>query len=203
MQEGSPNTLIQLFARPPLEGKVKTRLIPDVGAKSATAIYRHCLLNNLSLVKDSPLDYQIWLTEPSSNPLFEDQPVRYQQGENLGKRMLHSLRAAFNDGYQKALLIGSDCIEITQPLLQRVSDKLDTHALVFIPAMDGGYVLIAARRTIHAELFNDIDWSTERVLRQTLEKAMQSGIATALLNPLRDIDTADDLQHYPELTHYL
>ena len=199
----SSTTLIQLFARPPLEGRVKTRLIPDIGARSATAIYQHCLQRNIELIRNCAFDYQIWLSEPSSHPLFKDEPVKLQHGDSLGERMLHALSSALNDGYTKTLLIGSDCIEITHPLLQRVCAKLDPHELVFIPAIDGGYVLIAARRSIHSELFNDIDWSTDRVLRQTLEKAMQLGIPTALLNPLRDIDTVADLQHYSELKQYL
>ncbi len=195
-------TLIQLFAKPPVEGKVKTRLIPELGAKSATAIYRHCLKSNIELIKQSNVDFQIWLTEPSEHPLFDNEPVKYQQGHNLGDRMLYALTDALSD-HTKAILTGSDCLELSTPLLQRVCEKLDQHELVFIPAHDGGYVLIAAQQSIDPVIFKDIEWSSEKVLTQTLERAMQAGIDTAVLNPLRDIDRVDDVQHYAELKQYL
>ena len=195
-------TLIQLFAKPPVEGKVKTRLIPDLGAKAATAIYRHCLKSNIKLIKQSTFDFQIWLTETSDDPLFHNEPVKYQQGHNLGDRMLHALTDALSH-HTKAILIGSDCLDLTTPLLQRVCKKLQQHDLVLIPAHDGGYVLIAAKQSIDPVIFKDIEWSSERVLTQTLERAMHAGINTVVLNPLRDIDRVDDVQHYAELQQYL
>ena len=196
-------TLIQLFAKPPVEGKVKTRLIPDIGAKSATAIYQHCLTSNIRLMQKSAFDCQIWLTEPTDHLLFKGTQVIFQQGNNLGERMLHALSEALSSHYKKVILIGSDCLDLTTSLLQRVCDKLQQHDLVLIPALDGGYVLIAAKQSINPELFKDIDWSTENVLKQTLERAMSEGINAIVLNPLRDIDRVDDLQHYAELQQYL
>jgi len=197
-------TLIQLFARPPVAGRVKTRLIPAVGIESATAIYLHCLKHNLQLIEHSHFDFEIWLSEASSDGFFERWPaIHIQQGKDLGQRMYHALSGALSNGYQKVILIGSDCLELTPAILQHVCAKLDHHDLVFIPAKDGGYVLIAARQRIDHRLFEGIDWGSERVLIQTLEAAMQCAINTALLNPLRDIDTADDLQYYAELKQYL
>jgi len=116
--------------------------------------------------------------------------------------MLYALTDALSD-HTKAILTGSDCLELSTPLLQRVCEKLDQHELVFIPAHDGGYVLIAAQQSIDPVIFKDIEWSSEKVLTQTLERAMQAGIDTAVLNPLRDIDRVDDVQHYAELKQYL
>ena len=198
-----PQTLIQLFAKPPVEGKVKTRLIPDIGAKSATAIYQHCLQSNIKLIQKSTFDCQIWLTEPSYHSLFKSEQVKYQQGDNLGEKMLDALSNALSSHYEKVILIGSDCLDLTTALLHRVCDKLQQHELVLIPALDGGYVLIAAKHSISPLLFKDIEWSSDRVLKQTLERAMSAGINTFVLNPLRDIDRVDDLQHYAELRQYL
>jgi len=198
-----PQTLIQLFAKPPVEGKVKTRLIPDIGAKSATAIYKHCLQSNIKLVNNSAFDSQIWLTEPSNHELFKNKHIKFQQGKNLGEKMLHALTDALSSHYDKVILIGSDCLELSTTLLQKVCDKLQQHDLVLVPALDGGYVLIAAKQSINPKLFEDIEWSTDKVLKQTLKQAMNSGINTVVLNPLRDIDRVDDLQHYSELKQYL
>ena len=196
-------TLIQLFAKPPVEGKVKTRLIPDVGIKSATAIYRHCLQSNIKLLKNSTFDTQIWLTEPSQHTLFKNEEVKLQQGNNLGEKMYHALSAALSSHYNKVILIGSDCLDLTNALLRKVCEKLQQHDLVLIPALDGGYVLIAAKHSINPIIFKDIEWSSEKVLKQTIERAMSAGINTFVLNPLRDIDRAEDLQHYAELKQYL
>lgn len=196
-------TLLQLFAKPPIEGQVKTRLIPAIGVANATRVYRHCLGANIQLLRASDFDYQIWLTEPSDDALFADAPIEYQQGHDLGERMLHALQQALSSGYDKAILIGSDCLDLSHNILHRVCQRLTRHELVLIPALDGGYVLIAARQSIHHALFDAIDWSSEQVLTQTVERAMRAGIDTLILNPLRDIDRAEDLQHYAALTQLL
>jgi hypothetical protein len=196
-------TLIQLFARPPQPGKVKTRLVAHVGVESATAIYRHCLQHNLQLLEHSSFAHQVWLSEPCTDGYFNNAPVQYQQGKDLGERMHHALSYTLCNGYQKAILIGSDCLDLTPERLQQASTRLDHHDLVVIPALDGGYVLIGASRSIQSALFTNIDWGTELVMKQTLLSAMRLNLNIAVLDPLRDIDTAEDLQHYPELNQYL
>ena len=201
------HTLIQIFAKPPQEGTVKTRLIPDIGVESATAIYRHCLKSNLNMLQQGGFEYQIWLTEHSDHALFAQQDIQLQQGTGIGERMYFALSTELDrkpsSYYQNVILIGSDCLDITAKILQRVIMKLQHHDVVFIPALDGGYVLVAARNEIDARLFQSIDWSTEKVLRQSLHIAMDQGISTAVLNPLRDIDRLQDVKHYAELTPLL
>jgi len=196
-------TRLQLFAKPPVSGQVKTRLIPDIGTDKATEVYRYCLKRNLELLKDAPFDYQIWLSEPSDDALFKDKPIQYQQGKDLGARMLHALRDGLQQGFHKVILIGSDCLDLSSDILKRVCEKLQQHELVLIPAQDGGYVLIAVRASVHPELFRDIDWSSEKVLKQTIERAIHDGLNTLIMNPLRDIDRIEDLQHYAQLTKLL
>lgn len=196
-------TRLQLFAKPPVPGQVKTRLIPDIGADKAAAVYRHCLQANIELAKNSPFDFQIWLTEASDDALFDGVPVRYQQGRDLGERMLYALQNALREDFRKVILIGSDCLDLSSGLLERVCQKLQQHELVLIPALDGGYVLIAVCAQVHPDLFEDIEWSSEQVLKQTLERAMRRGIDTLIMNPLRDIDRVEDLQHYAQLTQLL
>lgn len=199
-------TVIQLFARPAVKGRVKTRLIPELGAEIALSIYRYCLDFNLSLIRHSGFDYQIWLSEETDAEWHPGESVKVQQGDNLGDRMLFAMSSELqrkNSHFERVILIGSDCLDLTQELLNKVDKKLDTHNLVIIPARDGGYVLIAARQSINALLFSNISWGSQYVLLQTLEKVMQSGIKACILNPLRDIDRYDDLQHYAAFQHYL
>lgn len=199
-------TLIQLFARPPLKGKVKTRLIPHVGAQNALSIYRYCLRFNLNLLRRSGYDYQLWLSEHTELPWLAQQTPRYQQGENLGQRMHAALSSELsreNRIYERVILIGSDCLDLTTAIFNRVNSRLDAHELVIIPATDGGYVLIAAKDSIDPLLFEGISWGSPKVLRQTLQRVMQCGVNASILNPLRDIDRYEDLQHYAAFRQYL
>lgn len=199
-------TILQLFARPPVAGQVKSRLAAEIGAANALAVYRHCLQTSLSLARDSGFEHEIWLTAPSYDPLFQHIPTRIQRGHDLGQRMLHALEHALAPDagrYSKALLIGSDCLDLSTGVLHRVAQKLDEYSLVLVPARDGGYVLIAARGSIDRALFEGIEWGSSKVLIQTLEQAMKQGIDTYLLNPLRDIDHREDMQQYPVLHQYL
>ncbi len=199
-----PETLLQLFAKPPEVGKVKTRLIPDVGAQAATRIYRHCLQHNLDLLDQSSFVGQLWLSNRCETGLMKMDKIHYQQGDDLGQRMYHAMSSQFASGhYNKIILIGADCLDLTPQLLREVEAKLEDHQLILIPALDGGYVLIAASQHISPQLFSDIDWSSERVLRQTLQKATDHGISKLVMNPLRDIDHIEDIQHYPQLQQYL
>ena len=196
------DTVIQLFAKLPIAGEVKTRLIPQIGQDHALSVYRHCLQNNLQLIRNSRFNQQLWLNRKGNEDWLNSNEVHIQQGLDLGEKMLHAMRHGFTQ-YRNCIIIGSDCLDLNQKILNRVHHKLQDYDLVIIPALDGGYVLIAARDQIDSAVFSSIPWSTQRVLIQTLEKCMQQKIKTFILNPLRDIDYVEDLKHYPELETYL
>ena len=191
--------LVQVFAKPPVEGRVKTRLLADIGASAATQVYRHCLEHTLKVVYDSALDFEIWLSEPCSDPPFTDHQCQLQQGVNLGKRMLHALRKGLaSNPEEPVLLIGSDCLDLRAEYLHRALQSLVAHDLVFLPCVDGGFAMIGCRR-IEESLFERIIWSSETVLEQTLENARKLGYSVDMLETVRDIDTLQDLNHYPAL----
>lgn len=187
-----------IFARPPRPGQVKTRLIPDLGADKAASVYRHCLEHTLDVAHRSGLDYQVFLSEESGDDLFGDEPVARQQGRDLGARMHHALRALLADGASGALIAGSDCLDLRPAHLRRAAQALATSDVVVIPALDGGYALIGCREAEPA-LFAGVDWSTARVLRQTLANVERLGLRLTQLDAVRDIDTLEDLEHYPQL----
>ena len=199
-----PNSVIQLFAKPPIAGKVKTRLIPDIGEAAATAVYQHCLQYSLDVLDSSSFAHQIWLTEPSNHDLFQARTVHYQQGNDLGQKMYHAMHQALTaQAYDQVIVIGADCLDINHKILLQVQADLLHHDLVLVPANDGGYVLIAANKRIHPQVFNAVDWGSKLVLQQTLSNIRNINYSIKLMNPLRDIDRMEDLQHYPELQQYL
>jgi rSAM/selenodomain-associated transferase 1 len=191
--------LVQIFAKPPEAGKVKTRLIPDLGADKATEVYRYCLTYTLELANKSAFDYQLWLSGKSDHAFFSGEACQIQQGDDLGARMYHALnQALLENPDDSVLLIGSDCLDLTESYLAQAVESLNTHDLVLLPTFDGGFALIGCR-TINPLLFDNVIWSSEQVLRQTLDNADKLNYRVHLLETVRDIDTLSDLHHYPEL----
>lgn len=190
-------TALAVFAKPPRPGLVKTRLIPEIGADRAAVVYRHCLQHALDVARQSGLDYYVYLTEHCDDDPLRDHPARLQTGSDLGERMHNALREIL-DHYERALVIGSDCLDIEADHIDRAAQMLESRDLVLLPAHDGGYALIGTRRA-DAALFDGVDWSTSRVLRQTLDNAGALGWRAAQLEMVRDIDTLRDMKHYPEL----
>ena len=188
-----------VFAKPPLPGLVKTRLIPDIGAEKAARVYRYCLRYTLAVARQSGLDYQLFISEPGDDPLFEGEEYSLQKGNDLGQRMLHAFEELLNRGSDGALIIGTDCLDMTSQHLHRAANALADHELVLLPAYDGGYALIGCRESASPGLFDGVRWSTERVYRQTYANARRLNYRVASLDPVRDIDSLADLEHYPQL----
>ncbi len=187
-----------IFAKPPRPGLVKTRLGADIGADKAAMIYRYCLEHTLAVAQDSGLDYRVFLSEPSDDECFQDEVYTLQRGADLGTRMHNALQSLSRDSEHGAILIGSDCIDLSPRHMLDAARALGGHELVLSPARDGGYALIGCSQP-RPELFSGIDWSTQRVLQQTLDKARALDIRVCLLETVRDIDTLADVENYPEL----
>ena len=197
--------LIQIFARPPIEGQVKTRLIADLGERLATDIYRYCLDYTINLARQSGIEFQIWLSEESDDPVFQGQDCRLQKGADLGSRMLQAISSQLRQqtsANAKVILIGSDCLDMTKHHLQQAIEALGRNDMVLLPALDGGYALIGCRR-IEAQIFANVAWGSGDVYGQTLRNAGELGYQVLSLETVRDIDTLRDVNHYAELTRIL
>ena len=112
--------------------------------------------------------------------------------------MFNAFKSLLRESDQGAIIIGSDCLDLTPGHLREAARALGNHDLVLAPALDGGYALIGCNR-VDPELFRNIHWSTDRVLQQTLGRAESIGYRVCLLETLRDIDTLPDVENYPEL----
>lgn len=189
---------VGIFAKPPLPGMVKTRLIPDIGAEKAARVYRYCLEYTLAVVRQSGLDYQLFVSEACDDPLFQGEEYSLQKGGDLGARMFHAFRDLLARGSDGALIIGTDCLDITSMHLQEAAASLADHELLLLPAFDGGYAMIGCSE-INPALFDKLRWSTDQVYRQTLANARRLNYRVKSLETVRDIDRLQDLEQYPEL----
>ena len=113
--------------------------------------------------------------------------------------MFSAFADSLGQGRRRVVLIGSDCPEITAPVLSSAFSLLTAHDLVLGPARDGGYYLIGLTAP-YPELFQDMPWGTDAVLAQTQIRAARLGLRTALLEPLTDIDRPEDLPVWENIT---
>lgn len=192
------NTLI-IFLKYPEPGKVKTRLAKDLGNEQAASIYSRMAQTIIDNVLDptsyetaiffDPPDKQKEITEWLRKKELQYSP---QEGNTLGDKISNAFNIVFNQGSEKTVIIGTDCIDITSETINRTMDLLNDKDVVLGPAEDGGYYLLGLKKFI-PQIFQNIDWSTEYVLEQTIEKINNNELKFELLKTLKDIDTLDDI----------
>jgi hypothetical protein len=194
----SPSLHLAVFARAPVPGAVKTRLIPRLGAAGAARLQEQ--LTSMALQRACSLpdaDVTLWIAGPLDDPSVMQTArtfgvaLRAQHGDDLGDRMLNAFEATLGEP-GSMLLIGTDCPAQTVADLELARIALQSADAVLQPAEDGGYVLIGMKRPQRA-LFAGIPWGTERVLDTTRKQAVRHGIALAELATTWDLDRPADL----------
>lgn len=192
--------ILHIFIKNPVLGQVKTRLAATVGAEEALRIYHFLLEKTRKVSLSTNARRWLWYSGiPSTNDGWEEADfVKKQQVDgDLGARMSAALGAAFQEGAEKAILIGSDCPSLRPAVLEQAFAALDRSEVVVGPTFDGGYYLIGMRRWL-PQLFEGISWSTETVLSATLERVEAIGATCSLLEQLRDIDEEADWRAFLE-----
>ena len=185
-----------VFLRLPERGKVKTRLAEGLGPDEALRIYT--LLTNHTLATAARLARPVYLFYDGGLPEDKTASFSYQiQGQgDLGQKMMHALSFVLRL-HPKAVVIGSDCPGITQGILMEAFSRLEEVDIVIGPATDGGYYLLGCKKII-PDLFHSIDWGTDAVLKQTMEKIRGTNLSWHFLPTLNDIDTAEDWKTFQE-----
>jgi rSAM/selenodomain-associated transferase 1 len=188
-----------VFLKAPRPGAVKTRLAEALGTEAACAAYRQLVQTLLKRVAALP-SVELCFTpddaaveiKPWTQPTWSLTP----QGDgDLGRRLQRASNRAFASGAQRAVIIGSDCPEVSVADIEAAWSALRTHDVVLGPATDGGYWLVGLRAA-QPDLFTDIAWSTNAVLRETLDRARAAGLSVHLLRELSDVDTQADWQQF-------
>lgn len=182
-----------IFVRNPVLGKVKTRIAATIGDENALAIYKHLLQYTKQIVSLVDVTKHIFYAdELNGNDLWDGNEKYLQSGVDLGDRMKNAFNCVFAKGYSKVIIIGSDCFELTPDILNSAFDKLDRSDIVIGPANDGGYYLLGMGKP-NPYLFDNIQWSTNRVLHETIEIMRENNLSFSLLTELNDIDEAKDI----------
>ncbi|MBA53336.1 MAG: hypothetical protein CMK89_02670 [Pseudomonadales bacterium] len=192
--------LIQIFAKAPLAGKVKTRLAKDKGDEFALQIHHRLCETVVNMALDARVaEVEVWTTSDEACSYFESMGVAcyVQQGQHLGTRMDFALRHGLAR-HHKVVLIGADAPSIDGQYLADAFRALEKSSVVIGPAMDGGYVLVGATEPV-SFLFREMPWGTPEVMGFTLERLFTAGVGFHVLSDRWDIDTLDDLKrHLPD-----
>ncbi|RIA08668.1 hypothetical protein OE09_0488 [Flavobacteriaceae bacterium MAR_2010_72] len=197
------NKALIIFTRNPELGKCKTRLAKTIGDKAALDIYIHLLQHTASITKQVAADKFVFYSENiNHNDLWDSKffSKRLQKGEDLGLRMRNAFSEVFELGYEHAMIIGSDLLELNIAHIENAFKQLQNHDLVIGPAKDGGYYLLAMK-TLHESIFNNKAWGTTSVLVDTLNDLNNFDIK--LIEELNDIDTFEDIKDNSELQKFL
>jgi hypothetical protein len=189
-----------VFARYPVPGRAKTRLVPALGPEGAARLHRRMTEQAARVARAArgsaacgvticftgarEREFRAWL-----GPDFE---YACQSSGDLGVRLRGAFNAAFRSGAGSVTAIGADVPGLSEEVLRRAFTGLLTHDVVLGPAADGGYYLIGTARN-HPQLFAGIDWGTARVRDQTLDAIGRLGLTVAELPVLEDVDRPEDL----------
>ena len=187
--------LLLLFVRAPELGKVKTRLAEAVGPEVALEIYIHLLQHTRQVTEKLDADKAVYFSDAIVDDGLWPKSVyqHHLQAEgDLGQKMQAAFEDAFAAGYRSVVIIGSDCKQLTQEVIEQAFDALQKHEIVIGPALDGGYYLLGMNK-LYPELFQNKQWSTSTVFAETLYDVERLHLSHKLMPELSDVDHMEDV----------
>lgn len=190
--------ILLVFAKAPVEGRVKTRLARTVGEARATLLYREMGRTVVDQLRGGPYRIVVCHDPPDARDEVRawlggtGLTFRPQRGAGLGQRMAEAFSWALA-GAQRACIVGTDAPDVGRGIVEEAFSSLDEADVVLGPATDGGYYLLALSEA-RPEIFRDVEWSTPSVLDRTVERAKELGLTVRLLDERTDLDTAEDLE---------
>ena len=183
-----PTHHLVIFVKNPIPGTVKTRIAKTVGAEKATQVYRHLVQYTQQMTRYCSWEKVVYYADfINPNDGWSGYQKAQQVGADLGQRMERAFREQFTAKAKRVVLIGSDCLAVTNAHLARAFAALDTTDVVIGPATDGGYYLLGMKQ-VHHELFTDMPWSQPGLLAETTRVLDHNQLTYSLLDTLDDID---------------
>ena len=192
-------SLLMVFVRNPQLGTVKTRLATTVGDKVALEIYIELMRHTAEVTHKVSADKKVFYSEKiEQHDVWTEMNFSkaLQTKGTLGQRMENAFRTAFEKGYKKVLIVGSDLYSLKTSHIEKALHQLDKKEVVIGPAQDGGYYLLGLKKNLPA-LFYNKSWGTSTVLKETLNDLKLKSIF--LMEPLNDIDNFEDLKKETKL----
>ncbi|MBI4825030.1 MAG: TIGR04282 family arsenosugar biosynthesis glycosyltransferase [Nitrospirae bacterium] len=199
-----------IFVRTPEAGKVKTRLMKDLGSGKTLRAYKSFVADTMKIcdgLKEVdkflgcfPTTQDTFLKNLSRKHKFKGEFV--QRGKDLGEKFINAFSDKFKEGYDKVVVIGSDSPTIPVDFIRQAFDELDRKDFVLGPCTDGGYYLVGMKK-LFSNVFKGIPWDSSDVLNKTLDKLYAGRVKFSLLPFWYDVDNIDDLNFYKRHVKYL
>ncbi|MFO0295385.1 MAG: TIGR04282 family arsenosugar biosynthesis glycosyltransferase [Rhodospirillales bacterium] len=196
-------TAVVVFAKAPVPGLAKTRLVPALGEAGAAALAERMLRHALAQAVAADIGPVVLCATPDApHPMLRDMAAAcgaalLAQGTgDLGARMARALRRQLRR-WPRALLVGTDAPALGARQLREAARALADHDAVFVPTHDGGYVLVGQRRPGDPRCFRGMTWSHPQVMADTRRRLADAGLSWLELAPVVDIDEPADLASLP------
>ena len=195
---------LTVVAKAPQPGRVKTRLHSRLSVDDATELYRCFLKDTLLLMDSVPQTERVISYTPRGEERHFDgirdgkngsPRMLLQRGESFGDRLYHTFDELFEEGFDSVVIMDADSPTLPRDYLTAAFEELARPGdrVVLGPAEDGGYYLMGLRRP-HRRLFEQITWSSDRVLAETAERAGEISLSVSLLPMWYDVDDAATLE---------
>ena len=200
---------LAVMTKAPRPGEVKTRLVPPLTPNEAAELNESFLHDTASSIikaccsdaRRLPIAAGVAVYTPAgteqayANILPSSFSLLPQRGDKFGERLYFAAQDLFKCGFESACLIDSDSPTVPAENFATAVELLNTSddRVVLGPSDDGGYYLLGLKRP-HRQLFEEIEWSTERVLEQTIKRAAELELEVKLLPPGYDVDDAASLR---------
>jgi hypothetical protein len=197
---------LAIMTKAPRAGRVKTRLSPPLTPEQAAALNICFLRDTAAAIARAGEGAQ---GVGCYTPVGEEEAYRdifpadfqliAQREGSFGERLIAATEDLFAVGFAAVCLIDSDSPTVPPSVFAEAAKILlqPNEKVVLGPSDDGGYYLIGMKQ-LHRELFQEIDWSTKRVLEQTIKKANRIGLEVRLLPTGYDVDDQKTLRRLEE-----
>ncbi|HSE40783.1 MAG TPA: TIGR04282 family arsenosugar biosynthesis glycosyltransferase [Acidobacteriota bacterium] len=168
---------------------VKTRLSDFLSPEQRFELHIAFIKDTLEKVRSLPYAPHLYVMGNSEFDFRLDLPIYPQEGIDLGSRLANAFASVLKQ-FHRGVVIGTDSPDLPADRIEFAFAKLTEADVVLGPTEDGGYYLLGLSHMI-PEIFQEISWGTNAVLKQTLQKARNHKVA--LLEPHYDVDVIDDL----------
>lgn len=195
---------IIVFIKNPVLGKVKTRLAATVGDERALAIYHTLMQHTMSITNHLEVDKYLFYSDfVAEDDIWDNDKYLksiQHQTQDLGLKMASAFGITLQNEHKKALIIGSDCFELNNEIIEEAYSKLSENEVVIGPAYDGGYYLIGFNfekigircKDVFEKIFLDKEWSHEQVCQEAKDACSQLNLKCFQLPTLTDVDEEKD-----------
>lgn len=190
-----------IFTRFPSKNKVKTRLSKDIDTNLVLNIHKAMVLDTISVCKNDFSDILLFITEfeklnEENKNFFAFEKNIFSQGDYpFGEKMNFAFKKAFEMGYKKVILIGTDIPTILKKDIETALKSLDYFDSCINKTFDKGYYLIGLKK-LCKNLFDEKIFETESVFENTIKVLEKENLSYTSARILRDIDNKEDLDFF-------